>query len=504
MRLVYFLLNFVFIMIGFSQKPTVNFSCDVKTAQVGDQLTFTVKSNVGGNVEIDFPKEFSLGSGTMSGMEQQMDYNTGEVISIYYFSQNGSFKSSGNYSFYAFVNSKRKVYKSNALTIKIEKEKQQTQNYSFDDEISRKTFNQPIFGIIKRSKTKIYEGEPLVLESKIYSRLNINMMDEYKSFEMEGGAETKEIDKSSRLLVSKTNIKGQNFLTFNYGKMLVFPSETGKTRIRPFEMSLQYDNGGIFSEEISFVSNGSVVEVIPLPSNAPKNFIGGVGFFEMTCNLKNINVKHGDVVDLEIIVTGTGNLHHTDRPIVKLPEGIVLYGDPDVKENFEFSEEGAKGNIVYTYHLQLNTSGVFDFYPTSISYFSPAKKRYIQIKSNAIHLDVLGNKVLANNTSNSSTANTIKEKNLDKPSSLVTKNKKTSNFSDSVYFWPSVISPFLLVLFAGFYFVSTNKKNNSPSTPKLNTEGLQKLISELENEMIIDQIITLTHYQIITLIFLGS
>jgi len=212
MKTIIYLLFLVVVFQFFGQKPTVSLSADTKTVQVGEQITFTVKSNVAGGVTIDFPKEFTAGSGTMNGMEQEMDYNTGEVSTIYYISQNGSFKSNGTYTFNAYVNNRKKIFKSNAITIKVEKPA--PVNSALEEEISKRTLKQPIFGLIQRSKTKVYEGEPVVLEAKIYSKLNINMLEEYAPFEVEGGAEMKEIDKSQRLLMTKVPFKGQNYLSF--------------------------------------------------------------------------------------------------------------------------------------------------------------------------------------------------------------------------------------------------------------------------------------------------
>ena len=195
-------------------------------------------------------------------------------MAITHSSQNGAFKENGNFSIYAYVKNKKAIYKSNKVVVKVEKET----TYSTDEkEISRKNQSQAVFGIIQRSKTRIYEGESVVLEAKVYSKLDINMLEAYQSFEMDGGSEMKEIDKTSNLLLKKENYKGSQYLTFTYGKQVVFPSSIGKIKIKPFEMSLQYRDGGIFSDRISFTSNGSFVEVLPLPGNAPNDFIGAVG-----------------------------------------------------------------------------------------------------------------------------------------------------------------------------------------------------------------------------------
>ena len=74
------------------QKPIVKLEIEPKSVQVGDEIVVTVKTNIQGEIDIDFPSAFVNGYAVMNGMEQEMDYNTGRVISLYYYSQNGVLK----------------------------------------------------------------------------------------------------------------------------------------------------------------------------------------------------------------------------------------------------------------------------------------------------------------------------------------------------------------------------------------------------------------------------
>ena len=72
----------------FGQKPIVKLEIEPRSVQIGDEIVVTVKTNVQGEIDIDFPSAFVNGYAVMNGMEQEMDYNTGRVISLYYYSQN--------------------------------------------------------------------------------------------------------------------------------------------------------------------------------------------------------------------------------------------------------------------------------------------------------------------------------------------------------------------------------------------------------------------------------
>jgi hypothetical protein len=483
MKFVLYLLIVFLSLVTFTQKPTVGLSADSKNVLIGDQVSFTVKSNISGEVNIDFPKEFNVGYGTMNGMEQEVNYNTGQVVTIYHFSQSGSFTKEGEYSFYAYVTKNNKAYRSNSITIKVEKEKNNNKQ-KLDEEISKRNLQQSIFGIIQKSKSKFYEGEAVVLQAKVYSKLNINMLEGYQSFEVEGGAESKEIEKTTRLLMNRENINGQNYLTFNYGKMVVYPAMTGKLRIKPFEMTLQYDNGGIFSDQLNFISNANLIEVMPLPNNAPNDFVGAVGTFDLEQEIEKKNLKKGDVFKVKLILSGIGNLHNTDKLNLKLPKGISLYGDPEVKEKIKFTENGAEGKIVYTFHLQINKNGIIELPAFTCSYFDPSKKKYIQIKKNKVVIDVEG----YDNDNEIERFSEVNEKNHSKETasqlSIVDKQKQDS-FYNSPLFWPSVVSP----LFLAFLFIFFYKKSKNPieKTEKINTkiefEKLQNQLKDIENSI---------------------
>jgi hypothetical protein len=445
MRYFCFILSTVVSFFTCAQKPSVSLSSDSKSVQTGDLITFTVKSNMEGAVEIDFPPEFIPGYGNSNGMEQVMDYNTGTVSTIYYFSQNGAFKENGTYTLQAFVKNKKTIYKSNKITVKVEKQQ------VTDEEISKKNYKQSVFGIIQKSENKIYEGESLVLEAKVYSRLNINMLEAYQNFELDGGAEVQELEKSQRLLLTRENLKGTNFLTFTYGKQLVFPNTTGKIRIRPFEMSLLYQDGGMFSERIGFTSNGSWIEVLPLPPGAPKDFIGAVGKFDLDYSMKKTKIKQGDVAELTVTISGTGNLQNINKPKLHLPKGVIIYGDPEIREEFLYGLSGAEGKVSYTYHLQFNTDQVKSLPAISVSYFDPNQKKYVQLKKRRIELDVISNPNFQPTIAAPVTAD--QPKSSENIPLMTGPSKENVSISNSPWFWTGVFSPLFLGFIGGLFWV---------------------------------------------------
>jgi hypothetical protein len=472
MKQLIYIFSVLIPFVGLCQKPSVSLSADTKNVQIGDPITFTVKSNVEGNVEIVFPDEFIQGYGSMNGMEQEMDYNSGTVHTIYYFSQNGAFKENGTYTIYAYVKNRKAIYKSNKLTVKVEKEPTQKN----EEEISRKNLKQPVFGIIQKSKSKIYEGESVVLEAKVYSRLNINMLEAYQAFEFVGNAESKDLGKSSNLLLSRENFKGNQVLTFTYGKQLVFPSAPGKYKIKPFEMALQYTDGGIFSERIAFTSNGASIEVLPLPAGAPKDFIGGVGKFDLDYEINKSKTKQGEVIELSLTISGKGNLQNINKPKLNLPKGVVVYGDPEVVEEIEYGVNWAEGKIRYRYNLQFLEAENEKLDAISISYFDPELKKYVTKTKDGFSIEVIPSK----NASIKLPEAQQVEKSEEKIPFIEEAFEESSNFYDSNLFWPSVLSPLALAFLSGFVIIRRKKmpSKEEKSKQKNNLLSLQKQLQE--------------------------
>lgn len=375
----------IFILVaGFSlaQKPMIQLIVEPKIAQVNEEITVTIKTNIQGKINIDLPPSFVKGYNILSGMEQETDYASGKSVTYYYLSQNGIINKEGTFSIGpAYIKKGRTVYKSKPVTIKIEKDKP-----AVTDDVSSKQMKKPAFGIIEKSKTKIYEGESVVLSAKVYSHFNPTHLDGYQPFEMEGTMEKHILGSGQQIMVDQKNIKGVQMFYFEYDRQLVFPSMTGKIAIEPFKMNLKSGIDGY-----SFASSGNYIEVIPLPSNAPSDFIGGVGKFSFTRSWEKGSYKQGDVFILTLVVSGEGNLHNINTPKLDLPKGMVQYGDPIIEDQYSFGSNGAQGKIIYKYNIQLMDAGSSMIPDISISYFDLNKEQYVTLREKGESLFVSKN-----------------------------------------------------------------------------------------------------------------
>jgi hypothetical protein len=325
------IIHIVFLFISglcLAQKPMVLLDIDPKEAEPGEILTVTVKSNIQGELDIELPTGFVHGYNVMNGMEQEMDYNTGKLITYYYMSQTGAMNKEGTFTFGpAYIKKGSKVYRSNTVSVTIKKEVNSNQ---YSDEITNKQLKQPAFGVIETSKKTIYEGEPVVFNAKVYAHFSPSHLENYQGYSISGVIDKHDVGNNQRILVEETKFKGIRLYTFTYDKNVVFPTGTGKIDVEPYKLILRRGY-----ESVPITSSGTLIEVKPLPS-APSDFAGGVGVFSIERTINGSSFDQGEVFTMTITISGTGNIHNLLEPKLQLPKGFIVYGDPVVKEESHF------------------------------------------------------------------------------------------------------------------------------------------------------------------------
>ena len=373
-KLMLHIVLFLFVSMAWSQKAFLSLEASSKTVEKGQPLVITIKTNVDAQIDFDLPDEFEQSGATQSGMSSSMTYQNGRasVVRFSYEKLTGHFEEEGTYRIGpAKIQTPNGEVTSNVLKIEVFKRQ------NMISENPEENLNKPIFGIIQQSKREIYEGEALVLEGKVYAQLDILEVESYQPFELEGPAQKHQLDKSNQVTSRFENIGGRELVTFRIGKTLIFPEKIGTFEIEPFETILRYDDQRSFLPQRGRIrSNESSITVLPLPDGVPDNFIQGVGRFSLQSSVDSNELEQGEVLTIHLNVAGYGNLHNIEAPTLKLPKGMVLYGDPEEKDSIAYTVRGAEGCKKFTYYVQLNKSGEIDLPEIAISYFDIATEQY--------------------------------------------------------------------------------------------------------------------------------
>jgi nitrogen fixation-related uncharacterized protein len=378
------LLVLILPLVVYGQKPTIQLEVDPKVIATNDVFSITVRTTINGEVDIELPDEYIHGYNVMNGMEQDVDYATGKIVTFYYISQTGTFRKPGNYKIGpAVIKKGGKVFKSSSVNLQVNSSSPSASN---EIELSAKQLRQPAFGIIETSKKKIYAGEPLLVNAKVFSRFDPTHLESYKPYVVSGALEKHELDGGSRIVVNEEYIKRSLYYSFEHDKKVVFPENIGKITIEPFKLILLRGLDGV-----PITASSKTIEVVPLPKGAPKSFTGGVGQFTITQKVDKTFLKQGDVIDIELEITGHGNLHALHQPDLQLPKGFKLYGDPTIKEDIVFGRKGAEGKLTIDYHVKVLESGSIELPITTFAFFDPEKEKYIVLKTKSETLTVESN-----------------------------------------------------------------------------------------------------------------
>jgi hypothetical protein len=319
--------------------------------------------------------------------------------------------------------------------------------------------NNLLFIDVEVSKTTAFVNEPVEVNYRIYLapnleiELNKNMVTKFNNFwsqteDVQGGWERKVVN--NRVYKSKI-----------FKKAILYPQKIGKLEITPItlDLNISYPTGDFdFFGDPEFdvarreiVSNTKHLQVSSLPEKGkPDNFTGAVGTFEFKANITKNELKSGESLQLDLIVSGKGNLKLFEIPKPNLPSNFEIY-EPKHQEFVNENINGISGKIVDSYTIIPQEKGNFKVKSQYFSFFDIKSKTYKTISSEVINLDVSQGENQANVTSVSK-------------SKLAEKSQKTESTSDFEFTFLHFIGGVTLAGLALLFFTLKRNKSAVPET----------------------------------------
>mgnify|MGYP004442566857 FL=1 len=261
----------------------------------------------------------------------------------------------------------------------------------FDDPTTqtagKKITSKDFFVRIALSKNNVYEQEAVVCTIKLYTKYQISqfMCTKQPSFD---GFLIEELPLQAQLN-SIENVGGQNYMTAELKRCILFPQKSGKLTITSgvYDVTLvQFEQQRTFfgiqripvEQQIQVSSNSSSVVITPLPEPQPATFAGAVGTFTATANLNPQSLKTFDAATYQIQISGTGNIKYLKAPSIAFPSQFEVY-DPqsDVQASVSGSNVTGKVNFDYTFVPQY--VGEYEIPKVVFTYFNPSTKKYVDI-----------------------------------------------------------------------------------------------------------------------------
>lgn len=366
------------------------------------------------------------------------------------------------------------------------------------------------------SKRNPYLNEPITILYKLYFRENTGFRNfvptetpEYNDFwahniDVKGGFE----DPKDEIY------KDERYRSVVIKKVVLYPQKSGALTIAPLSLDVAFEyptNRRDFFGRRSYgvtnlkVSTGTTtVNVKPLPENGkPEDFSGAVGTFDFVVTPNRTAVRQGETIELDIAVTGKGNLELFSLPKPVVPSALEMY-DPVSKKQITVALSGMSGKVSDKYTIIPQYQGKYIIKPMRFSYFDLGSNSYKTLTSDEIMIDMIDGPVSSDSAITETT--TLAETDVESPSLFRFIDLKTNLqpivkqdflFSKTFYIWlflPLVLIPVLILAkrkkderdsdVVGNKIRSTNKlAKKYLSDAKKNQHDKQKFYDSLERAL---------------------
>jgi hypothetical protein len=249
------------------------------------------------------------------------------------------------------------------------------------------------------SKVNPYINEPITVVYKLYFSNNIGITNsreldnpKYNDFWSQN------ID-IKQFVVEQGKYRGEDYRFIVLKKVVLYPQKSGKLVIEPLsleiDVQLPTNRRTIFGQMVLAEGNKRVsagaktINVKALPeAGKPEDFSGAVGRFDFKVNPSKTNLKSGESLDLEVAVSGNGNLKLFTLPKPVVPSSLEMY-DPVHHEQVKTPLSGMTGRIADKYTIIPQYKGKYTIKPMQFSYFDLGSRSYKTITSPEVMVNVM-------------------------------------------------------------------------------------------------------------------
>ena len=295
----------------------------------------------------------------------------------------------------ASIDIRGQIYKTSPVKITVTAAVEQPR----DPNDSQVSADESLHLVAEISNTNPYINEPITVVYKIYFSYNIGITNwreldkpKYNDFWSQN------ID-IKQLVAEEGKYNGEKYRFVTLRKTVLYPQKSGKLVIEPLsldvDVQLPSNRRNIFGqvllvEDHKRVSAGAkTINVKALPeAGKPADFSGAVGRFAFKVIPSKTNIKSGESLDLEVSVSGTGNLKLFTLPKPIVPTALEMY-DPVHNEQVSTPLSGMTGKIFDKYAIIPQYKGKYPIKPMVFTYFDLGSSSYKTITSPEIMVNVL-------------------------------------------------------------------------------------------------------------------
>ncbi len=266
----------------------------------------------------------------------------------------------------------------------------------------RPVSEEDIFITADVSDRQVFTGEPVIVEYRIWTRVNVS---QYSITELPAntGFWVEEFPLPSPEVEQVTR-DGVPFATAVIRKVALFPTGPGRRTVEPLGLEAQirvrrrsdnvlddFFNRSLLGrlEAVMVRSDPVEIQVDPLPDGQSRDFTGFVGSIDVSANLDRAEVETNAALSLELRVRAVGNVQTLPPPDIAFPPDFEVY-PPEVTERIDRTGSGVRGTRTYQYVLIPRVPGSHTIPSVTMEYFDPAQRAYRVARTDPLAVEVSG------------------------------------------------------------------------------------------------------------------
>ena len=472
----------IIIILLWSATPLLAQNCTAKAPTkvgINQQFNYTVTLDQNGNVSSTNFGNFTKVGGPSTSTSQSISFVNGQQSSTYTCTFTYTLKptKTGTQTIPGVTcNVGGKKIKSNAVTIEVTQEDQQTgqqrqqqprrNQYDPFDNFFRDFWGEPqrdntptqsdVFVKASASKNTPYYGETVIITYKLYTYNVSNWQATNIKWPQQTDLWSYQMDDPGKITdATYETINGKRYTVREIYRTAVAPQKSGTLTITPITIDLQMVTGSGFYANITekkVTSNSITLNAQPLPEQGKDaSFIGLVGQFNLTSEISSTKANVNDAIDFTITISGQGSLQLADYPVFEFPDAFDV-SEPIVDDQINTSGNNVGGKRILKYVLIPRQKGTYEIPATTITYFDPASKSYKSLSTENYSIEVSGE----------GASRTHQTKEADSQNKSITSSIKDFFTKNLIWFIliPCLILLLILVIFVIRFILSHRKKGD--------------------------------------------
>jgi hypothetical protein len=241
------------------------------------------------------------------------------------------------------------------------------------------------------NKKICYEGEPVVVTFKLYSRLQ--SASEARRSPAFYGFSVVDILNINEAHTAVETVNGKIFNTSVLRKVQLYPVQSGMLTIDGMyvQNEIEFDDSITHAKtkvEKEIVTEPIVITIKPLPQKKPEDFTGAVGKFLMEAYLEKDQLAQNGQGKLIVKVKGKGNFIQFGQPLVPWPEGVEPF-EPVITDQLNKNTAPIEGTRTYEFGFAVDAVGGYTLPALSFSYFDIDENSFRRLNTDSLQLTVL-------------------------------------------------------------------------------------------------------------------